>query len=250
MTRILALIVAIPVVAFAADDSIWDSLLKQYVNSESRVDYAKWKADGAASLDGYLQQLGQPWPKDMPPGAEKAELINAYNALTVRWILQNYPVQSIWRTHHPFTEARHTIDGQKVSLDTIETRLRKMGDPRIHGTLVCASLSCPPLRREAYTADRIDAQLDDNVHAWLTNEKLNQLSPDKHEAAVSMIFKWYRGDFDTASGSVANFLAKFVPGDYKSIKHIPYHWGLNDTSDIGKKYSNFDFLRDKVKDSL
>ena len=248
--RALALFAAMPIAALAADASLWHSLLKQYVNPESRVDYAKWKADGTASLDSYLQQLAQPWPKEMAAGAEKAELIDAYNALTVRWILQNYPLQSIWRTHHPFTEARHTIDGRKVSLDAIETRLRNMSDPRIHGTLVCASLSCPPLRREAYTADRIDAQLDDNVHAWLTNEKLNQLSPDKHEAAVSMIFKWYRGDFDAASGSVANFLAKFVPGEYKSIKHIPYHWGLNDTSDIGKKYSNFDFLRDKVKDSL
>ena len=250
MLRVLLLFVALPGWMAAMDDSIWDSLLKQYVNSESRVDYAKWKADGTTSLDSYLQQLGQPWPKGMTEAAEKAELIDAYNALTVRWILQNYPVESIWRTNHPFTEARHTIDGQKLSLDAIEGRLRKMGDPRIHGALVCAARSCPPLRREAYTAERVDAQLDDNVHAWLANPNLNQLSPDRHEASVSMIFKWYRGDFDAAGGSVATFLARFVPGEYKGIKHVPYHWGLNDTSDLGKKYSNFNFLKDKLKDSL
>src|SRR5438477_2687578 len=96
MLRAFVLFVAVTGCVAAADDAIWDSLLKQYVNSESRVDYAKWKADGTASLDSYLQQLAQPWPKGMSQAAEKAELIDAYNALTVRWILQNYPVESIW----------------------------------------------------------------------------------------------------------------------------------------------------------
>src|SRR5689334_20254677 len=95
MLRALVFFIAVPGWIAAADDSIWDSLLKRYVNTESRVDYAKWKADGTASLDSYLQQLAAPWPKGMSQAAKKAELIDAYNALTVRWILQNYPVESI-----------------------------------------------------------------------------------------------------------------------------------------------------------
>lgn len=87
------------------------------------------------------------------PKERKAALINAYNPFTVNWVVQNYPVKSIWRTSRPFGEVRHVLDGGKVSLDQIETELRNMGDPRIHGVLVCAALSCPPLRREAYVPE-------------------------------------------------------------------------------------------------
>jgi hypothetical protein len=66
----------------------------------------------------------------MPASARKAALINAYNALTVRWILSNYPVRSIWSTEDPFRAQRHVLDGKPVSLDEIENRLRAMGDPR------------------------------------------------------------------------------------------------------------------------
>lgn len=240
----------LPLCTLAADDSSWDSLLKQYVNSESRVDYARWKLDGTAPLDSYLQVLARTWDPDMSAAAQKATLINAYNALTISWILRNYPVESIWRTQHPFTEVRHTVAGKKVSLDAIETRLRNMGDVRIHGALVCGARSCPPLRREAYTGDSVDAQLNNNVTNWLRDPNLNQLSPYEHRAVVSMIFKWYRADFETSGSSVAKFLSLFVPGEYKTIQYNPYHWGLNDTSDLGKDYTNFNFLRDKVRNSF
>ena len=236
---------------FAADASIWDALVKKYVSAESRVDYRRWKQDGTIELDKYLQQLAEPGPSGVSQPAQKAELINAYNALTIRWVLQHYPIESVWRTPHPFTEARHMLNGEKVSLETIEKRLRKMGDPRIHGALVCAARSCPPLRREAYVADRIDRQLDDNVRSWLANDKLNQFFPEKHLAMVSMIFDWYRADFDSSGESVQKFLARYgVPGTYTTIKHIPYHWGLNDTTDLGKNYTGgkfyWDYLRNKV----
>jgi len=240
-----ALLLVAPVLLCAADASVWDALLKKYVNEHSRVDYRRWKAEGTAGIEAYINACAQ-------PGAapDKADLINAYNALTVTWVLKNYPAESIWRTVRPFTEARHVLRGEKVSLDAIETRLRNMGDPRIHGALVCAARSCPPLRREAYTAAGVNAQLDANMRDWLGNQELNQFYPERQEAAVSMIFKWYRGDFNAAAGSVAAFLARYKPGDYKNIRFNTYHWGLNDASDLGKDYSTFDFLKDKVKSAL
>ena len=240
------------------DHSAWNEILHKYVNAESRVDYRSLKERDGAKLDRYLDRLAGTWPKNLSVNERKAALINAYNALTVRWILANYPVESIWRTKHPFTEARHTIDNAKVSLDRIESRLRDMGDPRIHAALVCAARSCPPLRREAYEASSVDSQLDSNVRAWLANINLNDFFPDRRTAEVSMIFKWYRGDFERAGHSVPEFLAQFGPVGKTQFSREPgnkieyrtYRWGLNDQSAVGSAYSALQFSIDAARNKV
>ena len=172
------------------DHAKWTGLLQQYLTPQSRVNYAQMKSDGIGDLDQYLNEIAKPWPERMDAGATNAALINAYNALTVRWILSNFPVASIWRTQDPFRGQRHRVDGRLESLDSIETRLRNMGDPRIHVALVCAARSCPPLRREAYTKLALNDQLDDNLRAWLAEPSRNQFLPDKQLAKVSKIFQW------------------------------------------------------------
>ena len=228
----------------------WDALLKRYVDTRHLVDYAAWKQQGTAELDSYLRQIAQPWPA-LSPDARKAATINAYNALTVRWVLGQYPVKSIWRTSDPFQAARHTVNGHKVSLDDLEAELRRSGDPRIHAAIVCASRSCPPLRREAYLGPRLNAQLDENLRAWLSDGTLNQFYPDKGLARVSMIFKWYRGDFEQDGRSLSDFLSRYAPsGRYPIIEFNPYHWGLNDSSGLGSDYSSVLFLIDRARNFL
>lgn len=237
------------------DHSRWDAILKEYVTTAARVDYRRLQAGGQKDLDEYLRQMANAWPDDMREKENKAALINAYNALTVRWILLHYPVESIWSTRDPFKAVRHTLNGESLSLDDIETRLRAMGDPRIHGALVCAARSCPPLRREAYVAERIDDQLDDNVRRWLADVRLNEFSADRHLAEISAIFEWYAGDFDfEGSGGVRNFLARYAPPEASAalagfsweIRHKRYNWGLNDTS-AGAHYSQLRFYLDSAK---
>lgn len=238
------------------DHSQWDKLLKRYVTPESRVDYAGLRREGLPELDSYLQQLAAPWPKGIGQDATKAALINSYNALTVRWILSNYPTPSIWSTDNPFQAVRHTLNERKISLDEIEGQLRSMHDPRIHSALVCAARSCPPLRREAYTGDWVDEQLDDNVHRWLANPKLNEFLAQQDLARVSAIFEWYGGDFKE-SGGVLSFLATYVPPGDRPFLHDPktaieyktYHWGLNDASGLGAKYSELHFDWDRTRNS-
>jgi len=250
----LAVLAGVPDAAGAPDPAAWDALLKEFVTAESRVDYARLKQQGLARLDAYLATVAAPWPHDLSPAARKAALLNAYNALTVRWIVAHYPVASIWRTSHPFTAARHRVDGRSVSLDAIETELRQLGDPRIHAALVCASRSCPPLRREAYTADRLDRQLDENARAWLGDPALNEFDPAARSASVSRIFDWYGKDF----GSVTAFLLRYAPpgkaeflrSSGARITYKPYRWGLNDTSDLGRDYSEAQFLLDRAKNAL
>lgn len=130
------------------DHQAWEELLQRYVRPDHRVDYARWKHEGATGLDAYLTQLAKPFPKETSPAERQAALTNAYNALTIRWVLTHFPVKSIWKTKQPFTEKRHTVDGRQVSLDDIETELRNTMGARTHSVLVCAARSCPPLRRK------------------------------------------------------------------------------------------------------
>jgi len=234
------------VAAAIPDHTIWDSLLKTYVNGGHRVDYARLKAEAAPRLDLYLEQVAAPWPASMEPAGKKAALINAYNALMVRWIVTHFPVASVWKTKKAFTIARHKVNGVARSLDQIEIELRAEGDPRIHAVLVCAARGCPPLRREAYLAATLDRQLDGNTRAWLHDQTLNSFDPSKRRASVSSIFKWYAGDFR----SLRTFLIQYGPseaGQCTSISYKDYDWGLNDSGSIGAGYSGlrmkWDYLR-------
>ncbi len=232
------------------DHSQWTAILRQYVTPQSRVDYARLKADGTNRLDSYLEQIANPWPGTLDENARKAALINAYNALTVRWAVSNFPVKSIWRTKDPFRVTRHQVNGATESLDSIETRLRNMRDPRIHGALVCAARSCPPLRREAYLGAAVDGQLDDNFRVWLADTSKNQFVPGKRLAKVSKIFEWYAADFAAVRG-VPAALKKFAPPDAfastNKLEYLKYNWGLNDSGSVGDSYSGFEFYIDYAR---
>lgn len=229
------------------DPAPWDEILHQYVNQQHLVDYAKLKKQDGKKLHDFVASLGQQGSQPLSPDARKALLINAYNSMTMEWIIENYPVKSIWDTPRPFKAHRFRLAGEVVSLDEIESRLRKMGDPRIHAALVCAARSCPPLRPEAYTAANINEQLDSNVRKWLANPSLNRFNPNKQLATVSPIFKWYGKDFQAYPGGLRSFLLRFGPpaameklkGGQFAIHYATYHWGLNDQSGQGKGYSSF-----------
>jgi len=142
-----------------------------------------------------------------------------------------------------------------VSLDQIESQLRAMGDPRIHAALVCAARTCPPLRREAYVAECLGRQLDDNVRAWLADRSLNTFEPEQAQAEVSPIFKWYGKDFDSYPGGLEGFLRQYAPPDVKAalgerkfqIRFKNYDWGLNDQSRLGTEYSRLRLAVDWVR---
>ncbi len=238
-----------------ADHQAWDSILKEFVNADSRVDYTRLKSEAADRLVRYTDQLAAAEGPDWNSPEGKAFLINAYNALTIRWVVENYPASSIMATPNPFREKRHRLAGEQVSLDEIEERLRKSGDPRIHAALVCAALSCPPLRREAYVAARLDEQLDGNVRRWLADQQLNEFDPQGAKAKLSAIFDWYKKDFSSFPGGLEGFVREYAPRDQiellgrrrLSISFKKYRWGLNDQSPIGEEYSGFRLAVDWLK---
>jgi hypothetical protein len=238
------------------DHGAYDRLLKKYVNERGLVDYKSWKtsADDLKALREYTGKFAGGGPFD--EGNEKAAtLINAYNALTIQWILDNYPTPSIRALPDSFGEKRHLVGGRKVSLNEIEhDTLRPLLGYRVHATLVCAARSCPPLRVGAYESGKLDDQLDDAMQRWLAREDLNRFLPAENHVEISSIFKWFAEDFQKAGG-VKKVLAKYGPERYRSflqageyrIEYLPYRWGLNDQSDLGKDYGTAAKVRDSIR---
>ena len=223
----------------SVDHAAFDKLLKEHVTAKGLVDYKGFKADEKA-FNQYLETLSKNPPTDKTPEKEQmAYWINAYNAYTIRLILDNYPVKSIKDigpknqipfVNTPWAKKFFTIGGSKTSLDNIEhgTLRKKYNDPRVHFALVCASISCPRLRNEAYTAAKLDAQLDDQGRDFLNDPSKNKVGKDK--AQLSNYFNWYKGDWKDNGQSVAKWVNKYATtkmDDNASVSFLDYNWNLN-----------------------
>ena len=224
----------------SVDHSIFDKLLKKYVNEKGLVNYKGFKSDEKV-LDQYLDMLSKNAPQSSwSKNEEKAYWINAYNAFTIKDVVKHYPIKSIKDigssiqipfVNTPWAEKFFTIGGEKMSLDNIEhgTLRKKFEDPRIHFALVCASISCPRLRNEAYMPDKLDAQLDDQGKDFLNNPAKNKIAKDKAE--LSKYFDWYKGDFKENGQSVVKWVNKYSTTDITEktkIDYLDYNWNLNE----------------------
>ena len=229
------------------DHSAWGRLLAEYVDEKGRVAYARLAASASDrdSLRAYVAQFAQTGTAPADGPERIASLINAYNAFTISWILENYPTSSIRSTSDPFKGRRYDVGGRKVSVDDIEhTMLRPTAGFRVHAAISCASRSCPPLSREAYAAATLDASLDAGMRRWLAREDLNRFLPAQRKAEVSKLFKWFKEDFEKGNkgfSKVEDVFAKYAdqladaPGERQSIRartatiaYLDYDWSLND----------------------
>ncbi|HMV35387.1 MAG TPA: DUF547 domain-containing protein [Turneriella sp.] len=215
------------------DYSAWNSLLRKYVHAGTKagikanlVRYAALSKDplwpaAQAALTGFD-------PEKLSGKKERlAFWINAYNIAAVRKVLEIYPTTSITaRGDGVWKAPAIRIAGKDYSLDEIEHKqLRPLGDARIHFAIVCASLSCPDLRTEAYTAAQLEKQLGAQTRAFVAN-KTKGVRIEADAVCVSAIFNWFAQDF----GDVAKFIARFgakLPGGL-ARKEISYNWNLNE----------------------
>ena len=227
------------------DHSAWDSLLKRYVDTKGNVNYTAWLNSPAdvRALDGYLNSLSQADPRQRASkAATLAFWINAYNAVTIKGILREYPTTSI-RNHtarlygyNIWKDLLLVVGGYSYALEQIENEvLRKMGDPRIHFAIVCASHSCPRLLNEAYTADRFDEQITVNTRNFFANPENFRYTNGMFY--LSSILKWYAGDFGSASAQQLQTIAPYLPDRAAQqaaaqgagrISYLSYDWSLND----------------------
>jgi Protein of unknown function, DUF547 len=243
-------------VSSGIDHAPFDRLLKKYVNGQGLVNYAAWKQNAMdlSTLDEYLKQFAAKISNPAQGNEKAASLVNAYNAFVLRWILSNYPTESIWQLKDSFSGKRNEIGGRKVALDDIEHgTLRPLIGYRTHSALVCAARSCPPLQRFAYTADNFDEQDDSAYRAWLAREDLNKFLPNEKKAEISSIFKWFKQDFEDGGG-IPKVLGRYAPAPMREfaasanyeIKYLPYNWGLNDQGPHGRNYGRAQLLFDNI----
>ncbi|MEM7085042.1 MAG: DUF547 domain-containing protein [Bacteroidota bacterium] len=212
------------------DHSQWDKLLKKHVNNNGLVNYKGFQEDRTA-LHAYLQMLSAQQPtKDWSVQELLAYYINLYNAYTVDLIVDNYPVKSIKDINGPWTRGIVPIGKNNLSLGGIENGvLRKMNEPRIHFAINCASISCPNLLNEAYTAAKINEQLD-NVTINFINGNKNEIDPDNPK--LSSIFNWYAKDYKvngkTNVIAYINQYSEVKIDPASSLKYLAYDWSLNE----------------------
>ena len=220
----------------------WDGLLQRHV-SAGRVDYEGLAREGG-TLTQYLASLEDADPARWSRNEQLAFWINAYNAVVVAQILERYPLKSVRQVGGFFDQFRHRIAGRQLTLNSIETQGRVLGDFRIHFALVCASSSCPPLRSEAYVADHLDGQLSDQARRFLADPE-NGLRLDSATLWVSKLFNWYTTDFVLAqrldarrrltAEKLIDALAPYLPptvaaqarGRRLGLKFLNYDWSLN-----------------------
>ncbi|MDZ7597022.1 MAG: DUF547 domain-containing protein [Desulfobacterales bacterium] len=234
----------------------YEALLKRYV-ADGRVDYKGLKTDTTA-LDLYLDSAAGVAEAHFNQWAEPerlAFLINLYNAATLKLIVDHYPVKSIKDIGSffkgPWAQPVVRLFGSAITLDNLEHGIvrKQYSEPRIHLALVCAAKGCPTLRSEAYTAEKLDAQLDDQSRRFLASPAGLRIDRGSKVVYFSSIFKWYGEDFvagfsppsgfsglDKTERAVANFCSGFISasdGDHLkaggySVKYLDYDWSLNE----------------------
>jgi len=233
--------------ALAFDYSHWDALLKKYVAPKT--------LEGISLLAVNYQGLGKdplypallaelanaPVSTLKSPEGKMVFWINAYNIMAVKMVLDHYPVKSVKDAGgviYPVWKLPvGTVGGKARTLNEIEHDiLRKMDDPRIHVAIVCASLSCPDLRPEAYTVERVHDQLNDQMKQFLANERKGlHVDASKQHVYLSAIFKWFADDFE-GKGGVRPFLARYAPEPFADflensrfrVSYLDYNWNLNE----------------------
>ena len=210
--------------------SRWDRLLQAHVGEDGRVDYRGFLDDRDA-LSAYLQTLaGTPPEGHWTNEARLAYFINLYNAGTIALILEHYPVKSIRDIDRPWAKKWIFIGDTRYSLGDIEHKiLRKMGDPRIHFAIVCASVSCPRLQARAFTEAEVDTQLQEAARSFVNDPQRNRFGAG--EAEVSKIFQWFRKDFVSPGTSLIDYLNAFLDKPLEAgtpVQYLPYDWALNE----------------------
>jgi len=227
------------------DLRIWDELLQRYVDDLGRVNYQRWKAEGADVLRKWLESLADVDLADFSDADARLALwLNAYNAIAISQVLEVYPIASIrpkvlgipnWLSFLDFfTRSNTIVGGKKYSLNQIEHAILRpeFAEPRIHFALVCASVGCPLLRRGAYFPESVRTQLEADASRFIHNPDKVRYDAEKKTLYLSKIFKWYEEDFVKAAGSVAEYVGGYLGpeaavGDGWAIVFLPYDWNLN-----------------------
>lgn len=207
----------------------WNALAQKHISATGKVNYKGFKADITA-FDAYLKSLADnPIQSGWSRGEKIAYWINAYNAFTIKLIVDNYPVKSITDLEggKPWDKKWIKLGGKTYSLNNIEHDILRptYKDARIHFAVNCAAKSCPPVWNKAWTAGNLNGQLERSAKSFINNAKYNSVGGS--DASISKIFEWYAVDF----GNIVDYLNKYATTKVAAgtaVKYKEYNWALNE----------------------
>jgi len=239
-----ALHVGNPQSPFDHEHRSWTAILAMYVRDGS-VDYRGLADHGQPAITAYLSALSAASPAESGWTREErlAFWMNAYNAFTIRLVLDHYPLRSIRSIGFlPLAAFRMKFiplgaGRTPISLNVIENEIlrKQFQDARIHFAIVCASKSCPALHSEAYRSSALDQQLDAAARAFLDDSSKNRWDPASRTLYLSSIFKWFRGDFERDVRTLPAFVGRYLrqpdatdleKGKVRVV-FLNYDWSLN-----------------------
>ncbi len=238
---------------FDHNHHLWSEVLGRHVRGE-RFDYRALKAE-PAELDAYLARLQAVTAEEYAGWKREQRFafwINAYNAYTVRRVVEGYPVDSIkdlgslarsvWDQRFiPLAHLAPDLGREQLSLNDVEHEILRpiFQDPRINAAVNCASKSCPRLMDSAYTAGVLEQQLDQVTRRWLAEPGRNRFDATTRTAHLSRIFDWYGADFGEAKAARLAWIARHAPAEHRDwlartdpegvqIRFLEYDWVLNE----------------------
>lgn len=222
------------------DHSLFHQILKQYVNDRGLVDYNGIAKD--PRFYEYLESIEKAKVQALSRDGQLAFWINAYNAVIIDKVIKRKPKKSVretfipgvWTSTEIFTRRENVVAGRRVSPDDIENEILRPMDPRIHFAIVCASMGCPPLIREAYTSKNVQRLLDEDLRNYFRSPRGLRIDRETNTLYLSKIFEWFAGDFIKKSGSVEAFIRPYLSDEARSflegnpkIAYLEYDWSLN-----------------------
>lgn len=233
--------------SLTVDHSLWSGFLATYViagdDGINRVRYGRVSDSDRAALERYLTLLSDTPVGRLSRPEQLAFWINLYNALTVRMVLDNYPVDSIRAIRSgifssgPWGRALIAVESVEITLDDVEHRILRplWRDPRLHYALNCASLGCPNLQRQAFTAGNANTLMNMAARDFVNHPRGVQI--DGETAIVSSIYDWFASDFGGDMKSIIAHLTQYADADLAAaLKRVTefrygYDWDLNDAAD-------------------
>ncbi len=231
---------------YNALSSTLDSVLKRYRDSSGNVDYFSMMGD--ASIVSFAKSLAVFELESLQSREEElAFWINCYNALSIYGVIKKLQEDpsfaekgntSWFQRVKFFALQKFVVGGRTMTLRDIENTIREnYGDPRIHFALNCSSMGCPVLKDGRYSAENIDTELDAAARLYLNSPQGVVLDMDEGVLALSMIFKWYKKDFEFIEKSIPEYVAEFLPDKQREyimdhlssirVKYLDYNWSLN-----------------------
>ena len=235
------------VTAQSPDFEPWSRWLANHLRLDgegiSRIDYGAVEPARKSELGAILNAWAMLDPRALPRAQQMAYWINLYNALTVKVVLDHYPVASIQDidispglfASGPWDAELIEVAGQALTLNDIEHGVLRpiWADPRIHYAVNCASVGCPNLRAEAYEAERLEAQLEDQAHLYVNHPR--GLRFKKEGAVVSRIYDWFLEDFGGSEAGLIAHLTRYADREKAArlaglgaLAGTAYDWSLND----------------------